>query len=175
MHASFGVAHHLRLKAVGQDVVDSAPPCHARNRGDAVFGFQNVAGRAVLFLDRQQFFFTAVAEQVFKRFVEGMLFVQRAVGGFAFIAGFAAWPRRSPRPSVDRCRCTRQSAWVFFSPWRSGDQWRAGEGDARGVGEGLEQVVAQVRALRSCASSIIRMMRSEVLTIPKVLPAGIAR
>ena len=57
----------------------------AGNGVDSVLGFQDVAGGAVLFLDRQQFVFAAVPEQVFEFGVECAFFIERAVRGFAFV------------------------------------------------------------------------------------------
>ena len=89
-------------------------------------------------------FFAAVAEQVFKGLVERVLFVQCAVGGFAFVEDLQRGPvvhRVHQAVGVD---VLAEALVGFLLAVALGDQRRTGEGDARGVGECLEQVVAQV-------------------------------
>ena len=49
-----GVADDLRLEAVGQDVVDVVADQIAGDGGDALFGFEDIAGGAVLLPDGER-------------------------------------------------------------------------------------------------------------------------
>ena len=143
------MAHHLGLEAIRQDVVDVVSNQISSNCVDSVFSFQNIAGGAVLLFDGQQFFFTAVAKQILECFIEGMLFVQRAIGRFAFVENLqrSAIIHRIHQPvGID---VLAEALVRLLLAMSLGDQWRAGKGNSRRVRECLEQVVAQIRALRS--------------------------
>ena len=147
------MAHHLGFEAVGQDVVHVVPHHVARDRVDAVLRFQDVARRTVLLLDRQQLRLAALLKQVFKRGVEGVLLVQRGVRRAAFVQDLQRRPvvhRIHDPVHVDQLAKPLVRALLAVA---LGDQRCAGEGDARGVGKRLEQVLTQVRAL--CAVRLV--------------------
>ena len=141
------MAHHLRLEAVGQDVVHVVPHDVPGNGVDAVFGLQNVSRGPVLFLDGQQLCLGAVAKQVFKRGVKGVLFGQRRVGRSAFVQDLQRGPVVHRIHDAVHVNQLAKALVGFLFAMALGDQRRAGERNARGVGERLKQVVAQVRAL----------------------------
>jgi hypothetical protein len=58
------VAHHLRLEAIGQDVVDVVIHKIASDGGDAVLCLQNVATGAIFLLDGRQFLVRTFLEQI---------------------------------------------------------------------------------------------------------------
>jgi hypothetical protein len=65
--------------------------------------------------------------------------------------------------------------WVFFSPWRSVISGVPVKAMRVALGKASNRLSPRSELCVRCASSIIRMMRSDVLTTPKVLPAGMAR
>ncbi len=137
------MADDLRLEAVGQDIVDVVVNQIARDGGDALLGFQDVAGGAVLLLDRKDFLVAAFLEQVFEFRVEAVLVFQRRFGCAAFVENLQAWCRRARRPSACKCRCIRRNASPCVASVLFRNQRRAGESDAGRVGKCLEKVIAQ--------------------------------
>ena len=113
------------------------------------FRLQYVPRRAVLFLDGQQVFGGSLGEQILKRLIEFRLVAQSGVGSAAFIEDLQ---RRAVGHRVHQLVLVdvlaeplhRLPPGVAF-----GDQRCAGEGDAGGVGEGFEQVITHVAALRA--------------------------
>ena len=139
-----GVAHHLRLEAIGQNVVNIMAHQVFGNRVDAVLCLQQVARGTVLLFDGQHVFGAALLEQVFKRRVKRVFFVQRRVGGFAFVQNLQCdfVIHRVHQPvGVD----VLAKAFVRFAPGVPlCNQRGAGKGNARGIRKGFKQVVAQV-------------------------------
>ena len=117
------------------------------NSGNALLGFQQVASGAVFFLDRQQFFFATVLEQVFKPGFKAVLVVQRRIGSAAFIKNLqrgAVFHRIHQTIGIDIITKTLNG---FLFAVAFGNQRRAGKGEAGGIREGFKDVVAKIRAL----------------------------
>ena len=79
------VAHHLRLEAVGQDVVDVVVDEILGDGGDALLGLEDVAGGAVLLLDGEELLLAALPEEVLELGVEAVLVLEGRVGGAALV------------------------------------------------------------------------------------------
>ena len=145
-----GMADDLSLEAVRQDLVDVMGNDVAGDRADAVFRLQDVAGRSILLLDGEQVFGSMRSANRSSNSVSNSCLVRRrGVGSAAFVENLHRRPvvHRVHHPvgvDVFAEALHRPLAIVAF-----GDQRRAGEGDAGGVGERLEQIVAHVGALRA--------------------------
>ena len=141
------MAYHLGLEAVGQYVVYVMRHQVFRDGVDAVFSLQQIAGCAIFLFDCQQVFCTALLEQVFKRCVKGMLFVQGGISRFAFVQNLQCHfisDGVHQAIGVD----VLAKPFVCFTPGMPlSDQWRASKGNARRIRKGLKQVVTEVRAL----------------------------
>ena len=141
------VADHLCLEPIRQDVVDVVIDQIPGNGRNPLLRLQDVAGCAVFLLDRQDLFFAAFLEQVLELGVKAVFVADSGVGGAALVENLQGGTvmdgiHQLVHINVLAKPFHRAPGSVLF-----GDQRRTGEGDAGGVGESLEQVVAQVGAL----------------------------
>ena len=139
------VRHHLRLVAVGQDVGDVVAQHVARLVGDQRRGVEDVALGGVLLLDRLQFLGRVLAEQVLEQLVQAGAVLDRAVGGAPLV-------EHRHRGAVglgllDRVAVDELAEDLVGALLLAHDDRRAGEADARAVGQPGQQVGVQVAGL----------------------------
>ena len=138
------MADNLCLKPVRENVLYIVLHHIFANGIDTLFRFQNITAGAVLFLNGEQLFVTAIFKQIFKGRVKLMLLIQSIIGGFAFIQNLQSSAIMNSVHQFVFINVITKALLGSLCTMALSNQRCAGKGNAGGVREGFKYVITEV-------------------------------